>query len=431
MSVPPEAANDALKVTLVIVQSLMKRCIKVKEGDPEALKLSDEIARRMDHPQFQKTIHYHPPSALDVPVIATSSIPTTIPATTSALIVLPLTPSALPSLPSRTDLDLVAKLNPSRTDLDIITKPVAERKRSSRPQVLKNLPPLSCPAHPPLRYRHLYVAEAEREQWKALFEAGDSKKRKVDDEDTDGADVIEASKLASASQEPMKKTRKLNQNVDNRPTGIINVKPKTLLTVTTDKVVPPGDKRLSGTQTLGYPAELGSDAHITTPCQHSVHYHPRQCNKCTKLDIPCIVLLDKKFGYIRLACANCDHMKITCAINGVGVRQRVQAKAAMAIVEEEKQQRGPPAGVPMCKLPTIGTSPRPEQDDQPAPANIANPEPAARDILQGIWDLSKRLDLFATNDHVDALEIRVCSVENILHQRLNALEQRLNASDAR
>jgi hypothetical protein len=84
----------------------------------------------------------------------------------------------------------------------------------------------------------------------------------------------------------------------------------------------------------------------------------------------------------------------------------------------------------MCKLPTVGTSPRPEQDDQPAPANIADPEPTARDILQGIRDLSKRLDLFATNDRVDALEIRVRSVENILHQRLNALEQHLNASDA-
>ena len=73
------------------------------------------------------------------------------------------------------------------------------------------------------------MAEAEREQWKSLLQAGDSKKRKADDEDTDGADVIEASKLASASQEPMKKQRKLNQNVDNRPTGIIDVKPKVCL----------------------------------------------------------------------------------------------------------------------------------------------------------------------------------------------------------
>ncbi|KAG2052963.1 hypothetical protein BDR06DRAFT_972646 [Suillus hirtellus] len=258
--------------------------------------------------------------------------------------------------------------------------------------------PSRRPAHPPLRYRHLYVAKAEREQWKALFEAGDSKKRKVDDEDTNGADL-------------MKKKRRLNQNVNNRPTGIIDVKPKTLPTITTDKVVLPGDEKAfwdAGTR----PAEWGSDAHIATPCQ---------CNKCTKLDILCIVLLDKKFGYIQLACANCDQMKITCAIDSVGVRQRMQAMAATAIVE---------AGVPMCTLPTIGTSPWPEQDDQPAPVNIADHEPTARDILQGIQDLSKRLDLFATNDHVDALGIRVCSVENILHQQLYALEQRLNASDA-
>ncbi|KAG2054010.1 hypothetical protein BDR06DRAFT_1008194 [Suillus hirtellus] len=210
----------------------------------------------------------------------------------------------------------------------------------------------------------------------ALFEASNSKKRKADDEDTDGADVIEASKLASTSQELMKKKRKLNQNVDNRPTGIINVKPKILLTVTTDKVVLPGNEKAFW-DTDTWPAEWGSDAHIATPCQ----------------------------------------MKITCAINGVSVRQRMQVKAAMAIVEEEKQQPGPLAGVPMCTLLT-------------APANITNSKPTARDILQGIQDLSKRLDLFATNDCVDALEIRVHSVENILHQQLNALEQCLNASDA-
>jgi hypothetical protein len=202
------------------------------------------------------------------------------------------------------------------------------------------------------------------------------------------------------------------------------------------------------------------------------------------LDIPCVVLPDKKFGYTRLACANCDHMKITCAIDGVGVRQRMQAKAAAAtskparnsgtrmktsraisktlgkrslaqpprveldVIEgefafksdeepetnpiiEKKQQPGPPVGAPMRKVPTVGTSRRPAQDDQPAPENRADPEPTARDILQSIHDLGRRLDLLATNERVDTLEVRVRSVENILHQRLDALEQRLNASDAR
>ncbi|KAG2057286.1 hypothetical protein BDR06DRAFT_969481 [Suillus hirtellus] len=350
MSIPPEAANNTLKV---------------KEGNPEALKLLDEIARCMDHLRFQKTVHYHPPSVLDVPVSATSSIPTTIPATMSALIVPPFTPSALPSLPSNTDLDLVTKPVAEPRYLDIVAKPVAEWKQSSHPQVLKNLPPQSSSTS-------TLEIPPSREQWKALFKAGDSKKRKVDDEDTDGADVIEASKLASASQELMKKKRKLNQNVDNRPTGIIDVKPKTLLTVTTDKVVPPGDEKAFWDADTR-PAEWGLDAHIATPCQ----------------------------------------IKITCVIDSVGVRQRMQVKATTAIVEDDSQRRGNSLVRWL-----------------PVPANITDPKPTARDILQGIWDLSKRLDLFATNDHVDALEIRVCSVKNILHQQLYALEQCLNASDA-
>ena len=44
---PQEAANDALNTTLIDVQSLMKRCMKLKEANPETFRLSDEIARRV------------------------------------------------------------------------------------------------------------------------------------------------------------------------------------------------------------------------------------------------------------------------------------------------------------------------------------------------------------------------------------------------
>jgi hypothetical protein len=44
---PSEVANDALNATLEAVQALMKRCMKLKESDPVALTLSDEIARRV------------------------------------------------------------------------------------------------------------------------------------------------------------------------------------------------------------------------------------------------------------------------------------------------------------------------------------------------------------------------------------------------
>ncbi|KAG1868415.1 hypothetical protein F4604DRAFT_1682344 [Suillus subluteus] len=48
---------------------------------------------------------------------------------------------------------------------------------------------------------------------------------------------------------------------------------------------------------------------------------------CIKLEVPCIVLPDKKFRHTRLTCANCDEMKITCAIDSASVQQRLQAKA--------------------------------------------------------------------------------------------------------
>jgi hypothetical protein len=44
---PADTANEALNETLAAVQLLMKRCMMLRQGDPEALKLSDEIARRL------------------------------------------------------------------------------------------------------------------------------------------------------------------------------------------------------------------------------------------------------------------------------------------------------------------------------------------------------------------------------------------------
>jgi hypothetical protein len=98
------------------------------------------------------------------------------------------------------------------------------------------------------------VAEAEREHWKALSMAGDSKKGKAGDEDTDGAVVVETPKLPSSPQEPLKKKRKL---MSDAPTAIIDAKPKVcqlilvdaanglslqaLPSVAPDKAGPPGD----------------------------------------------------------------------------------------------------------------------------------------------------------------------------------------------
>ncbi|KAG2109989.1 uncharacterized protein F5147DRAFT_652160 [Suillus discolor] len=425
MAIPPEVANDALNATLAVVQSLMKRCIKVKKGDPEALKLSDEIARRVtfdtgkrlktlqwecyiilptatlicchcetakggafenvpdwtsvandnprikSHPRFEKTVDYRPPSTSNIPTITTSTdIPATVPIP-PALIVLPLTPSTLPSMPSHTDLDIIAKPNPPR---------------------------VGRPAHPPIRYRHLYMPKAEREKWKVGFPAGDSKKRKVEDEDIDGTTIA-------------KKMRKVKSDVEKEPTGgVIHVKRRELPPVATDKdVLLVADKDFLDAETR--PAEWGSDSDVATPWQ---------CDKCAKLDIACLVLPDKKFGYTRLACANCDNMKIACAIDGVGVRQRLQA-LLVAKGQSESPRRSFQVRLKCSR--NTGNHLR--------PPTSWNQSPPAREILQGIQDLGRRLDLLAANERVDALEVRVGSVETNLLQWLDELEQRLNESDAR
>ncbi|KAG2047698.1 hypothetical protein BDR06DRAFT_1013640 [Suillus hirtellus] len=441
MAIPAEVANDALNVMLAVIQTLMKRCIKVKDSNPKALRLSDEIARHStqakdlklysgdatsfspqllsfaavmrqyskggafenvpnwtsvtnddpqikSHPRFEKTMDYYPPSTLDIPAIPTvTDIPATVP-TTPTLIVPPLTASTPPSMPSH-------------MDPGIITKPVAEPKQWV--------------------YRHLYFPEAEREQWKVAFAASDSKKRKAEDEDTDGA-------IAVAN-----KKRKLMSDVNKEPTGGLPL--QKVAPVTTDKDAPlVAAKSFQDSETQ--PAEWGSDSDVATPWQ---------CNKCAKLDIACLVLPDKKFGHTCLACANCDTMKITCAIDGVGVWQRLQGKAAKASSDAPKCPHTPKS---QAISQTLAVHPsrsqwsividegveqkpmEPEHGQSSVPANLRKLEPTSRDILQGIQDLGRRLDLLAANEQVEALEVRVGSVETNLLKRLDKLEQWLNESDA-
>ncbi|KAG2112356.1 uncharacterized protein F5147DRAFT_650990 [Suillus discolor] len=177
-------------------------------------------------------------------------------------------------------------------------------------------------------------------------------------------------------------------------------------------------------------------------------------------------------------------VEITCAINGVGVRERMQAKAkAMAaktfanparrsksrapksrivnktaintrsrktpiplnrllsevedsIIQqasegELKSMDVTPAQAEAPQIPTMSSSVLIEPEGQSVvPMNHAECEPTARDILQSIQDLGRRLDCLATNDRVDVLEERLDSVEHMVGQRLDALERKLNYSDA-
>ncbi|KAG1836708.1 hypothetical protein C8R48DRAFT_793667 [Suillus tomentosus] len=90
---------------------------------------------------------------------------------------------------------------------------------------------------------------------------------------------------------------------------------------------------------------------------------------------------------------------------------------------------GPLEVKPMNVLPGQ-TQMHPAHRQSPAPTSSLESEPTPRYNLQSIQDLSRRLDLLAVNERVDALEARVGSVEINLLTWLNELEERFNASDA-
>ncbi|KAG2354408.1 hypothetical protein BDR07DRAFT_1494624 [Suillus spraguei] len=477
---PSETANKALNETLANVESLIRRCIKLREGDPEALSLSDAIARRVandlklhgenatsfspkllscaavvrqyskggafeippdwsfvmeddprikNHPRFQKTAGYRPPSPADDTAAFTSAAPELLSPPAPAATIQAVTPAPLsPSL---------APLTP--------------------------IPPSPAPMAPTRGKYNLFVPGIQNKvKW-----ATQSNKRKAEDSDA-AADAMDKPGHPLVSRKPPQKRVK---KTENTPTGTGGVD-ECLEDI---KETSAGDhqteaKPNDGVETdddRGFwdvatrPADWGLDSAIATAPEHSVRHHAQKCDRCAKMGVQCLVLLDKKGGCTRLACARCDEMRTACAIDGIGVRARMQARAKVKAEEEaanpttRSKSRAPKSRVmnkrrcntvkaecietPPMDAAVAHAAPRPMHGSGvvgstaaiPHPAsNIASdPDPTNRDILQGILDLGKKFDLLATNERVDALENKVDSVEDALTQRLAALERRLNASD--
>ncbi|KAG1889761.1 uncharacterized protein F5891DRAFT_1198428 [Suillus fuscotomentosus] len=224
------------------------------------------------------------------------------------------------------------------------------------------------------------------------------------------------------------------------------------------------------------PNDWGLDSTIATAVEHSIRYHPRKCDKCKKSGKPCIVLPDKKVGCIRLVCTNCDRTKVTCAIDGMGVRDRLQAQAKATAVTQaadrpkrsrsrvpkaravsEMLKKDPPAPLTMPAVPLstpvvkeidergnvekqpinltvtpveetlvslIAKPGQTSQSEQVHPMGVDRPaeqEPTAKDILQAIRDLGSKFDLLATNERVDALDAKVNSVEEAMSSSVRHL----------
>ncbi|KAG2047690.1 hypothetical protein BDR06DRAFT_976530 [Suillus hirtellus] len=452
---PSEIANKAFDTTLEVVQLLMKCCMKLKESDPAALIISDEIAkwvllsfaavvwqhskagrfvslpdwnsvmdndpRIKTHPLFHKTVGYHPclayPNAepeFSMPSSAVlpephSTIGTVVEASTPQQLVTSMAPQLIQSLHVVPEVKLLHVI-PEVKPLHVVPEMQLMASEPPSPTALGVEPMMS-------------VLKQKRK-----FES--------DEEETNA-------------------------------TGTIHV------------------KRFWDAETR--PAGWGLDATVATVVEHSVRYHPCKCNKCIKMDVPCIVLPDKKFGFTRLTCVNCDEMKITCAVDGASVQQRLQSKAqgaakntgsnallkcsrthapkshaavtapvASAPVKRTKLskcssslvlQKGLPDNPPI-EVRQGWMNLMPDDENLQAPLNVqvfrslqlplvdmlapispsvpatpSEPEPTARAILQSIHDLGRRFDLLATNEQMDALDVRVDSVEWKISLRLTVLEE--------
>ncbi|KAG1894255.1 uncharacterized protein F5891DRAFT_1195387 [Suillus fuscotomentosus] len=325
-------------------------------------------------------------------------------------------------------------------------------------------------------------------QAKTVRQSAKEKNRQVEDNATNKTHRTHRPAPCLLSRKSAPKRKKfMSDDEENRPTGSILITRKHTLSASTASAVAglvnpmPSDMVDKGfwdadTRLAGW----GHDSTIATAVEYSVRYNPRKCDKCVKLDVPCIVLPDKKHGFTQLACANCDEMKITCTIDGVGIQEKLQAKLkgdealppkctqihtpklcptktqAKAVTTKKKKN---PAHVFTCAgqkvvpsdlsgdshadRPMEGVTPH--LDPLAPPATVQpitdpmvrsgrlqhqpEPEPTARDILHSIYDLSRQFDLLATNKRVDVLDTRLGVMEKTLDVRLTVLEKRLSTSN--
>ncbi|KAG1800085.1 hypothetical protein EV424DRAFT_1545803 [Suillus variegatus] len=409
---PADAANKALHETLAAVQLLLKCCMMLQQDDPDALKISDEIARHVVSVVLLPTIPY----GITIIDINTFGAGQRLKALRrNCYLVLP----AVTVMCCRCVRLLKGWGLCDSTRLDVHHRQQSENPKPPAVQQDDALPPVPSSSDP-------------RSQ----------------------KSVPKRNRLMSGDED----------NVQTRPAFVTQIirssKVAPSLLIIEEHAAPAHSNCSEGADDRGFwdvenrPVEWGWDSAIAMAVE--------KCDKCNKLDVACLVLLDKK---------------ITCAINSVGVRERMQAKAKAKAAEDssnpvrcskscvpksrvvnktpvntrfhkmwiqpassssqiqhnivEQGETAPddqvvsvdvtPARTEVEPMPMISLS-VPMELEAARAVDPAAPEPTTRDILQSIQDLGRQLDLFATNERVDELDARLGSVEDIFGRRLNALE---------
>ncbi|KAG2341712.1 hypothetical protein BDR05DRAFT_949538 [Suillus weaverae] len=315
MTSSSQTANDALNATLADVQSLMRCCLKMAQGDPEALKLLDEIARHVakDLKQYGADATSFSPKLLSCAAVVRQyskagtfeMVPdwTTISDADPRIKTHPRYLKTVDYRPPADDGPSGDQSCPAavkqETDIAAVQSETATAEVQPTPTTPAVASPSPSPPTPPPAPKHnLFVpGNVKRKATKLQGLALKCKKREAKPK----ADLIPA--------------------IQEEASGSVGLD-------SDDEVV---DDPFWDSNTK--PANWGLDATIATPVEYSIRHHAWKCDKCKKLGMPCIVLPDKKVGLPCLVCTNCDAMKVACAIDsvGVGIQQRMLAAKAQAI----------------------------------------------------------------------------------------------------
>ncbi|KAG2053183.1 hypothetical protein BDR06DRAFT_972431 [Suillus hirtellus] len=367
---PQEAANDALSTTLIDVQSLMKHCMKLKEANPETFRLLDEIACTFESVPDWTSV------AEDNPRIKTHPrFKKTLGYHCPSLVEVPanLDPqdaasSSATAVPSAADPVSPTSALPALPASQSLSNPIAALAIEH-----KLVSPVSDPmavgiqSPPPIKF-NLFVAGTKKKSRRAAPQVGNTKKRKAKDKDTD----VDDPKLHPPSSKPRQKRKKKFLSADKNKvcTWTIYVKSNTASDKDSDAAgldLSDAADDESFLEVETRPAEWGQDSQIAMPWK-------------------------------------CQCQAENASEGGHG---NIKASQKLRNVHEDILH---------------------DLQDPGEEATAGSAGQCAHVHSPNCW--SRRLDLLATNERVDALEVRVHSVENILHQRLDALEQKLNTSDA-
>ncbi|KAG2057285.1 hypothetical protein BDR06DRAFT_969480 [Suillus hirtellus] len=265
---PADTASEALNETLVAVQLLMKWCMILQQGNPEALKLSDEIARWLanDLKRHAGIATLFSPELLSCAAITPTAI-TRISSSSSSSGTLALVSLTTPPVTA------VSTLVPPSGDIDhssISAAPAIELSPLSPSPFSKALEPLTpLPVSAPILLKYNLFVPGIKNAVNAIPKSGNGKKRQVEDDQPVEAKLVDNS-TSWSRKSVLKRKRVMSADEDNETTNPVLTQVVLSQCITKEDLALAHSHHSEGTDDRGFwdaesrPVEWGQDSAIAT-----------------------------------------------------------------------------------------------------------------------------------------------------------------------